>query len=204
MTTSLAGIYNMALSHVGNSDEVQDPNENTPNANACRRFYEPARNRVLEDFGWPFAKKTAVLALVAADPTSEWSFSYRYPSDCIAARRIVSPTYSLRGAGPQAVIPYLIGGDDTGSLIYCDLETASLEYTQLITTVTRFTASFVDALSLRLAWLIAPRVTGGDPYKLGMRALQLYTSAIMSAQANALNEQQDDQAPGAEWISDRG
>lgn len=203
MSTSLVGIYNLALSHVGTSTEVQSATENTSDANTCRRYYEQARDRTLEDFAWPFAKVTAVLALVEATPTPEWLYSYRYPSDCLGARRIVSATLSVRNAGPAQIIPYLIGRDSQGLLLYCDLVSASLEYTQRITDVSQFAPSFVDALSFRLAWLIAPRVTGGDPYKLGTRAYQLYLQAIMEAQANALNEEQPDQPPDAEWISDR-
>lgn len=203
MADSVLQIWNLALGALANGSEVQSESDNSANANACRRFYPQALGRVLEDFPWPFAKTIATLGLVETDPTPEWGFSYRYPSDCVTARRIVSATDSLRNPGPAQIIPYQIGRDTTGPLIYCDLEDASLEYTSNGVDVTQFSASFTDAVAYRLASIIAPRVTGGDPSNLAAKAYQLYLAACSAAQANALNETQPDQAPAAEWISDR-
>ena len=203
MATDVLSIWNMALSTLGNSVEVQDENENSANANACRRFYEQVRDHVLEAFPWPFAKVIAALALVEADPTPEYYYAYRMPSDCVTPLRIVSATLNLRNPGPAQIIPYKIGRDSDGSLIYCDLENASLEYVQRVEDPTEFGPAFTDAVTFRLAWAIAPRVTGGDPYKLGDRAYQLSRQAIAEAAANALNDEQPDQLPDAEWISDR-
>lgn len=203
MADSVLLMWNMALGLLANASEVKGENDNTTDANACRRFYAQARDRTLEDFAWPFAGKTTPLALVATAPNPEWRFAYRYPSDCLTARAIKSVTWNLRNPGPQQIIPYLIGADDTGSLIYCDLENASLLYTVQITDVTRYSPSFTDAVAFRLAFLIAPRVTGGDPSNLGEKALVKYEQAISAAQANALNEIQPDLQPQAEWIADR-
>ena len=59
------------------------------------------------------------------------------------------------------------------------------------------------ALSLRLAAYIAPRVTGGDPFKLGMRALELYAVEMSKAKKNASNEQKPGQEADNEFISGR-
>jgi hypothetical protein len=59
------------------------------------------------------------------------------------------------------------------------------------------------ALSLLLASLAAPKITGGDPFKMGERALRLYTSEIANAKVNALNEEQPDQEPEAGAIRAR-
>lgn len=203
MADSVLQMWNLALGQLAIGTEVQDENENSANANACRRFYPQARDRTLEDFAWPFAGVTVPLALVATTPTPEWQFAYRYPSDCLTARAIKSATWDLRNPGPGQIIPYQLGADAQGTLIYCDLESASLLYTQAITDVTRYSASFTDAVAFRLAFLVAPRLTGGDPMKLGIRAQGLYQQAIGDAQANALNETQPDQPPNAEWIADR-
>lgn len=86
--SSSTEISNMALSHLAISREIAAlDTERSQEAQACRRFYETVRKTVLRDYPWPFATKFATLALVEDDPNSEWDFSYRYPSDCLNARR---------------------------------------------------------------------------------------------------------------------
>ena len=189
-------ICNMALSHLNVSKEISDlDTDSSAQAQACRRFYENALEEVLEDFAWPFATKFAELALVEEDPTSEWGFSYRYPSDCLGFRRIIS---GIRNDNRQSKVPYKIGQDDTARLIYTDMEDAECEYGVNVTDTSRFTASFITAFSLYLASLIAPRVTGGDPFKLGERAMRLYVIKKGMAEAKAANEQQDEEHPPSE------
>jgi len=60
------------------------------------------------------------------------------------------------------------------------------------------------AVSLLLASYIAPRVTGGDPFKMGDRALRVYNFSYNKAKNNAFNEQQDEQPPESEFITARG
>lgn len=199
----LLAMYNVALRAVANGVEVQNENENSAAANACRRMYPTARDQVLGDFPWPFATITAALGLVATRPNPNWLYSYRYPADCVKAQAIASVTWMTRNPGSGQIIPYAIGADTEGSLIYCDLVNASLTYTQRITEPGRFSSSLARAVAFQLAYLIAPSVTGGDPSRLGDRAYQLYLSAVSQAQADALNETQPDPQPDAEWISDR-
>src|SRR3972149_4434558 len=49
------------------------------------------------------------------------------------------------------------------------------------------------AFSYLLASLMAPKLTGGDPFKLGVRALQLYQYEIFRAKAAAGNESQPEE-----------
>lgn len=197
MATDLVSVYNRALSTLGNSTEVQSDTENTPEANACRRFYDDARDELLQGFPWPFATTTATLALVESEPTTEWLYSYAYPSDCLKFGRILG---DLRIETAESRVPYVIRA---GSLIYTDRVDAVGEYVQSITDTTLFSAAFTKALSLLLASYIAPRVTGGDPYQLQQRAEALQARAMAFAQANCINEEQPDQLPDAEWIRDR-
>ena len=194
-------IANLALSNLGVGREIANiETENSQEANACRRFYDQARETTLRDFNWPFATKEVALGLVASNPTEEWTYSYRYPSDCLKLRRIFS---GLRNDTRQSRVPYKIVRDDTGKLIYTDQISASMEYTINETDASRFDQDFVMALSFRLAAYMAPRLTSGDPFKMGERAYKLYVYEITKAQASAANEIQDEEKPQAEWINDR-
>lgn len=203
---STTEICNMALSHLGVGKDVGNSDtENTPEARTFRRFYETARDAVLRDFPWPFATVTAPLALVTddtdpSDITAQWEFRYRYPSDCLNAKRIVS---NLRNDNRQSRIPFKIEGDGAGALILSNWPNAVLEYTSRVTTTSLFAADFTLALTYRLACYMATRVTGGDPFKLAPRCLQAYQMELSSARGNAANEEASDIAPEAEVIRAR-
>jgi hypothetical protein len=196
-------ISNIALSHLGVGKEIANlDNEKSQEAAACRRFFDEARNATLRAFAWPFATKFEALALVADPPTetSEWGLSYRYPSDCACLRRIQS---GIRNETPQTRIPYKLGRDSQGELIYTDEPDAKVEYTLREEDPLRYPPDFVLAFSFLLASYIAPRVTGGDPFKLGTRAAQFYLQHITMAQANSANEAVIDRPPESEMIRAR-
>lgn len=194
-------IANLALSHLGTGKEIQNlETEKSNEANACRRYYELARDTTLRDFPWSFANKTATLPLVEEDPTDEWAFSYRYPTDCTHMRKILS---SQRNDTRQTRVPFEIASDDQGKLIYTDEADAQVKYTAKVTDSERFTPDFTLAFSFRLAAYIAPRITGADPFRMGERAVRLYLFEIRKAEAADVNEQQDEEEPEAEQIRAR-
>lgn len=195
MSSSKVEICNQALSHIAVSKEIQDfDTEATSEARACRRFYEPVRDKVLRDFAWPKFKAVEALALVQEfeNDESDFAFSYRYPANSAKLRRLFIPG-SGRRETQLTRIPYQLGRDDAGVLIFTDLEDAYCEYTYKETSEARFDPDFVDSFALFLAHKIAPRLAqGGDNGKLGIQALQLYRDSLSWARANALNEEQPD------------
>ena len=207
---SKADICNGALSHLGVSTEIQDlVSEKSKEAQACRRFYDRVRDEVLRDFAWPFAKQDVALAVVTdhtddENSTSEWSYEYRYPEECIAVRRLYAGGATGRLNRPELRIEYRIGQDDAGSLILTDLEDAICEYTKRIDDPTRYPADFAAAFEFLLAAKIGPRVAGGDQFKLSDRALKLYAAAIAKARSNAANEEQPDEPEAGEMERARG
>lgn len=191
-----AEVVNMALSHIGIGSEVSSvETEASQEAQAARRFLGPAREEILRSFPWPFATKFAVLGLVATAPTEideEWGFSYRYPSDCVKLRRIRSGS---RNDTHETRVPYKIGQDTDGLLIYTDFQTAEIEYTKRETNMARWPYDATLALSYRLAAYFAPRLTDGDPRQMRILVAQLYRLSLQVAQANALGEEQHDTVP---------
>lgn len=195
---STTDICNLALSHlsVGTTIANVETERSTP-ALACRTFFSTARDATLRDFAWPFATKIADLQLVTESPNDEWDFSYRYPTDAVNIRRVLS---GVRNDTSSTRVPFRVMYDVSGPVIYSDEESGEIEYTVRVTNVNHYPPDFVMALSLRLAAYIAPRVTGGDPFKLGERAMRLYQVEIARAEASAVNEAQGDIVPEAESI----
>jgi len=201
MASSKTEICNIALSHLGQGQEIANiDTENSESANACRRFYELSKDEALRDINWPFATRFADLALVEEDPTEEWAYSYRYPTDCLKIRRILSGN---RNDSRQSRVPYKIVQDDAGLLLYTDLEDATIEYTVREDNPGKYPVDFVSALSYKLAWYIAPRITKADPFGLRKTVQESYMYTITKAAKNAFNEQQDEELPQAEWITAR-
>lgn len=187
-------IANLALSHIAQGAEIAIlETERSAAASACRRFFKLARNTALRDFTWPFATKIVALALLDDNPfEDEWPYAYRMPVDCKFFRRILSGT---RNDTEDSVIRFKISADDSGGVILTDQREAYAEYTRLVEDPSFYTDDFIEAMSYRLAYLIAPRLTKGDPHKLGARAHQLYYIEIQKAKAAARNEERLDKEP---------
>lgn len=194
-------IYNMGLAHLGQTKRIASFDEQSEEARLGSLVYETCRDTVLEAFNWPFATKLAALALVAEDPNDEWAFSYRYPSDCLKFRKILS---GVRNDSRDTRIPFRISKDNAGKLIFVDKEDAQGEWTVKVTDTQLFSPSYTLALSYYIAHIIAPAMTAGDPFKLGERARQLYEIEIQRAAAHAFNEEQPEQHPESEFIRARG
>ena len=191
-------IANLAISHLGHGKEIADlDTENSAAANACRRYYERARDMTLRDFAWPFATKIETLALKETSPTTEWAYSYYVPADSLQVRKILS---GVRTDYRESRVPYrLVTG-----YIYTDEVDAIAEYTYKVTDPALFPQDFIMALSWRLAFYTAARLTAGDPFKLRESAMQMYRIELSMAQANAFNEEQPDITPDSEFIRVRG
>lgn len=193
----------MALAHLGISREltnVDTTDASTPIGKACNLFYETARDKVFRDFLWPFATRVDALSLVQEEPSTEWRYAYRYPSDC---KRIVRIQSGVRPETKTSRVNYRVVADGSGRLILTDKEEAELEYVMQLTDMTKWTEDFALMFSLLLAFLIAPRVTGGDQFKLGARAYQAYSVAKLETTENAANEDQPDD-PGSDLLTARG
>jgi hypothetical protein len=106
----------------------------------------------------------------------------------------------LRNDNRQSRVPYRIVRGDSGRLIYTDMVEACAEFTFKETDAERFPDDFIMATSLLLAGYIAPRIAGGDPFKLGERAIRLYAFQIKQAEVSAVNEEQDEEEVESQFI----
>jgi hypothetical protein len=84
-------VWNLALSFLDSSIQVQSENDTSTAAGLCKRFYRFARRRVLEKCYWDFATKTPALALILDQTTIAqnaviypgWRYVYARPTDCV-------------------------------------------------------------------------------------------------------------------------
>jgi hypothetical protein len=157
-----------------------------------------AVNKVLADHPWTFARKYAYLGLIREDPNGDWHYAYRYPADCVHARRIVSEVGGRRDPDPP---PFTIGQDNWGRLVYTDWPNAVLEYTMRVFETERYDAQFTTMLSWYLAHLIAnplSRISGSAG-----ACFDMYKAMKSAASTISMNESQQDDPQEAEWIQAR-
>lgn len=188
----------MAISHLGIGKEIANVvSEQSKEAAACRRFYDIAYQSMLTDHDWNFTTEFYTLELIEENPTDEWAYSYRMPSNCLKIRRILS---GARVETLEAKIPYKILKDSVGLLLYTDQPEAEIEYTKNVDDPTFYPAQFQMALSFKLAAYIAPRITGGDPFKMKEEMLGQYAMEVGKALAQDLNGARLDKKPDSEFI----
>lgn len=193
----------MAISHLGIGKEIANlETEKSQEAIACRRFYETAKEGVLADLDWTFATKFTTLNLVEENEAgSEWRYTYKYPVDCIAMRRILSGT---RVDTQESRIPFRIVTDASGLIIYTDQPNAEAEYTFNVKSTNLFSAEFDLALSFRLAALVGAKLTGGDPFKIKQDMLRQYEIELGRAKKKNMNEETQPKFPESDLIRARG
>lgn len=190
-------ICNMGLGYVGVAREIDALDEGSTESDQCQRYYTQTRDATLRDFAWPFANKVQALALVAEDPNDDWSFAYRYPTDCLKALRLV--TGDRVATAPP---PFEIGHDDAGKLIYTDQAEAVLKFTRRIEDPELFDPAFVECLAWRMGSKLAIPLSRSE--KERDYAFKRYQHELSVARALAANEGQLDSAPEAESIRERG
>lgn len=202
MPSSKVAIVNMGLSHIGIAKEISNfDTEQSQEAFCARRYYDVALEKVLRDFNWPFATVIATLSLIETDPNDEWGYSYIYPVDCLKLRRILS---GIRNEDKSTQVPLKLGKASTGRIIWTDKEDAQMEYTGTVTDPSLYPPDFTVAFSQYLAYLMAPRLTGGDPFNLREKAYKAYLVEISVAKASSSNEEKREEPPDSEFITIRG
>lgn len=188
----------MALAHIGVSTFIASAGERSKEATICNQFFEPVRDSLLEAFEWSFASRRVSLALTDVEITN-WLYAYKYPADCVAARRLVYE--GLRNPRSDQRIPYEIGYDGTQRLILTDQVDAELIYTARITDPNLFSPLFVTAF----AWLLAEPIAMplAVSTSLADRAAKRASQWLSAAIAGNLREGQEDQPAESEFISAR-
>lgn len=198
--SSVQGICNLALSHIGNPRRVVaiDPPDGSVEADLCATFYPQAVTEMLEMADWAFARKRVALSLLATNDSEIWAYAYGKPSDCLVPQRI--PTGSPTAVG-QDTEPFDVEGD----IIFANKAEAVLMYTRPVTDSTKFSGTFTVALSYLLAsHLAGPIIKGDEGAKAGVsyrKAAMDLARAAITLDANK-TQAQPVHTPGA--LSARG
>jgi hypothetical protein len=154
MANSDTQICNIALGQIG-VGRIADIKGTSQVERDCAAIYDDARDEVLADFDWSFARTQRTLSRSATPPEFGYISSYQIPVDCLAVRNInhyVLIAAEDRISKAETIKPkYEIFGDK----IYCNLDECQIVYTKRVTDPVMFTSKFVQALANRLAAVLA-------------------------------------------------
>lgn len=171
---SVVGIWNLALSHIGQNANVSSPNEQSMEAEYCNQFYPIALNVMLEDFPWTFASKRANLALLSTT-IEPWRYGYALPSDCLKSRKVLpqEPCHE------EEFFQFMV----ENGVVCTNVENAQMVYTYNLTDTTKFTTEFTHALTRLLASYIAGPIIKDPTGRIANLQYQAYLSEMGRAQA---------------------
>lgn len=200
---SKSQIVNIAIGRIGQNQTVNNVDTETSLvARTARTFWDDDVLYVLRDFPWPWAKAYRDLALVGGSDTvpvnNDWQYSYRYPSDCVYARRLVVESIGRNNPKPP---PFSLGRDSQGRLIFTDEAEAQLEYTIAVTDPTEFDSLFVSMLAWKIGAGLAPTLS--KIKDMAATCMQMYEIDASKAESRSLNEAQQSEPLEAEVIRAR-
>ena len=177
-------ICNRALSTYLGVGRINSLTEDSAAAEQCNLHYDDTLQFLTEAFWWIHGTGRQTLAEETNDRTTEWSFKYARPADALLIRWVNEPQ-AARFLMDQGQSPD-IDRDVTAENIYCNVQYAACEFTQLVTDTTKFPQYFSDAMSAHMAANMAMALT---------EDIRRATNAMSQAEAKldramALDEQQ--------------
>lgn len=216
-------IVNLALANLGDAAQVSsiNPPDTSAQAGHCARFYPIARNSLMEMHPWGFCTKRVSLAL-STNTSNQWQYVYVGPSDVANYLTITDPnapddfsgTLPLYGIVPLATNsqpgvyepqPFVVETDSTGvDLVYTNQVNAVLKYSAIVTDTTTFSPLFVEALSFKLASMLAgPLIKGTEGRQVAGQMMGAFHQAFAKATESDANQRRTNIAQSVAWMVNR-
>ena len=164
MTVSDVQIAKLALSYIGDRYDITSLTEAGTEAEQVNLVFENARDALLAEHPWGFAKTYYTPSALSATPPANWTYAFTYPAEALKVWRIEDPLGREREPIPFEVARITISGTPTKVLLTDD-ETPEFLYTYALTDPAEFSPHFVLALSWRIAKMIALPLTGSAEVK---------------------------------------
>jgi hypothetical protein len=180
---SKTDIINLALGHL-KQRKIASLSEVSVQASEALRCYETARRETLRG-DWSFNSVVKDLALNADYEASatgiyagKWLYAYVYPANALGVWKVFNEGTVNQDKGEEFRVVY----DDVHNtkVILTNLQYAMVEYGFDVQDVTMFDSAFITAFSVRLAYEMAPNLTGDDSVVDSM--FKLYTSLMSDAE----------------------
>jgi hypothetical protein len=198
-------IWNQALDRIGETEEIENENEDRVAAEVCGRHYDSCITEALSfaSFPWPFATGQAPLVPLVGVARIGWQYAYAYPPNCLVPRALLAKggtRYAL--TLPSGRKRYALQANDAGDALILLTDQGPtdfdvLEYTRGDVSEVLYPPAFQSALVWRLAAELAVALVKTDQgralYERIMHPVQGdFIQALRVAAADSLNAQQND------------
>lgn len=189
-------IANLALTKLGDSRIISFQDDNK-RGRAVLAIYDKVRDDELRRHLWNFAMKRVKLPADADAPAWEYTKQYSLPSDCLRVVQVNDFVCSqnLNDYRDAVGLPYTIEGRKILTDFSAPLK---VRYIQRVTDANQFDATFVTALSSRMAYELCEELTQSNTKK--QAAWQDYRAAIAEARRTDAIENPPETAVDDSWI----
>ena len=176
-------VCNFALGALGES-EINSIEDDSDKARTLKSFYYIARDAVLEEGEWTFATRRFLPAKSTTVPEWGWAFVFVIPTDIIRLAEVdrnMSSLTSLRDTSlPPNPIPHTVEFvNGVGEAILCNEDPIFCKGVRRIEDEGIYSPLFVEAFSLKLAYLAALPITSS--VQIQQTVMGLYGHAIRTA-----------------------
>lgn len=184
---SATSICNRALQLVGSAQQIMDLTDNTREARAVSRAYDPCRRQELRTHPWNFAIKRAQLANDSTAPAFDQQYAFSLPADCI---RVLVPS--------DASCDWQVEGR---KILTTSALPLNLRYVADVTDPTLFDPAFCEVLAARIALAIVEDLTQSNAKQQAIGLV--YKNFLAEARKVDALENRPQQAPDSSWITSR-
>jgi hypothetical protein len=179
-------IFNLALAalflqkRISNADTDQSTETQT-----LQTFWDTAYWSALQELDLDSTSSRKPLELVKDNPNTFWRYAYKYPSDCIFLRRIVSTNLT---DDQESKIDLRVELFENQKCIMTNEQFAEVEYISKDVPLSTITAEAALFISLKLAKLSVPLIVGTNSAAVMKSIDESYVKAILDAQRKDSNE----------------
>lgn len=184
---SVTAICNRALQLVGSAQQITNLTDNSREARALNRAYDPCRRQELRSHPWNFAIKRAQLSNDTDAPAFDQQYAFTLPSDCI---RVLIPD--------DASCDWQVEGRKILSTSALPL---NLRYIADITDPTVFDPGFCEVLAARIALAIVEDMTQSSAKQQALGVV--YKNFLAEARKVDALENRPQKANDSSWITSR-
>lgn len=196
-------IYNLALGALLLTRRVNDLDaDQSTEAKVLNTHWDVAFSSTLEDLDLDATSSLKTLEFSVANPTTQWLYGYKYPTDCAFMRRIVS---SVLKDTRSTQIPRRIATINGNKLILCNEDSAVAEYISTDVPLSSLSANAGLAVAYKLAMLSSALIAGKGANKVKEDISKMYLLARSDAQEHDRQENAnfDDDATISEFVEAR-
>lgn len=216
-------LCNLALAHLGDNATVAtiNPPDGSAQAEHCARFYPMARDALLEMHTWDFTMSRVPLALLSVNAAG-WAYTYATPANALSLIAVLDPLapddYSatvqsstwydppILSVGQYTPQNFQVEIDNTtgADVILTNQVNATVRYSKRVTDTTKFSPTFVRALTWLLASELAGPVMKGEAgAAAAARCNTVFDRLFAVATASDANSRQIKPRQNVPWMSRR-